>query len=86
MHYYDTFVKEHAGCKTNALRLLEALQVKVEADALERKNLTRQREVECGHLVCHYIEEHLRRHKGEGWATTGWPKQRMKTLKSSLVA
>ena len=30
VHYYDTLVKEHAGCKSNALRLLEALQVKVE--------------------------------------------------------
>jgi len=82
--YYDTLPSGHGGCKRNAALLLKALEVKETLPA--RCNVCRQLDVECGYLVCHYMEEHLRHHRGEGWATNVWPNNRVKDLKQNVKA
>ena len=80
--YYDTLPSGHGGCKRNAALLLKALEVKESLPV--RCNVCKQLDVECGYFVCHYMEEHLRHHRGEGWATNGWPNNRVKDLRQHV--
>ena len=62
----------------------KALEVKESLPV--RCNVRKQLDAECGYLVCHYMEEHLRHHRGEGWATEVWLNNRVKDLKQNVRA
>ena len=73
VRYYDTLQDPSQECATLAVGILDALQtvgvshhLSPERLAQERHNSRRQEGVSCGFWVLHYIEEELRRFRGEG--------------------
>lgn len=83
VRYYETLHKPHASCRRNAEAILEILGI--DASNLKRTNMARQSGVECGFMVCHYLEENLRHFVGEGWATQGWPEgKRMRDIREAI--
>ena len=73
VRYYDTLSKPSLNNARLAVAILDALQTvdmfhHLQADVLvqERHNSRLQTGVSCGFWVLHYIEEELRRFRGEG--------------------
>ena len=73
IRYYDTLQHPSQECAALAISILDALQpvgvrhhLSPERLAQERHNSRRQEGVSCGFWVLHYIEEELRRFRGEG--------------------
>ena len=73
VRYYDTLREPSQQCATLAVGILDALQLvgvqhhlRPDLLAQERHNSRIQEGVSCGFWVLHYIEEELRRFRGEG--------------------
>ena len=65
--YYETLDKVHQNCWSQGHRFLTKLGLGVGMPAqTERANLDRQKGVDCGYWVLHYIEIESRRKRGEG--------------------
>ena len=74
VEYFDTLNALHPKALRNAEAFVELLGVTVDG-ALSgcRRNAARQLELECGWMVCHYIEEALRVAAGHPKQSQGWP-------------
>ena len=77
VRYYDTLQEPSQKCAAMAVGILDALQTEgvkhhLRPDLLmeERHNSRRQIGVSCGFWVLHYIEEEVRRFRGEGSFST----------------
>ena len=76
VRYYDTLPEPSMKCAALAVSILDALQtegvkhhLRPDLLAQERHNSSIQSGVSCGFWVLHYIEEELRRFRGEGCFT-----------------
>ena len=72
VEYYDSMKRTHAACLSNARTFLQRLDLDVKLVETTRNTAT-QKEVECGWMVCHYLEELSRRAVGQPKQSQGWP-------------
>ena len=72
LRYYDSLIRLHEDCLSNAHHVLDILGIK--AGITHQYNQSRQVEVECGFFTCHYSEDEMRGFRN-GQGQIKWPNQ-----------
>ena len=83
VRYFDSLCQMHEGCLLRARLVLALLDIDVEIH--RQFNEFRQEGVECGFVVCHYLEDEMRSYSG-GQGLVGWPdEQRFQALRNYIM-